>query len=229
MLDLKQFFMCSGNDCFLDDSFVKNFKNGIVNHVSYKHLSLEQRPETIDIFELLFKNTLPARIIEIGTFAGGLTLILRDVLDKLNMENIIVHTYDVSDQSMLKERNIANIQINTKNLFSPSYQKILDSNAEIEIRDLISQEGKTILLCDGGCKKCEFNILSQYLKPEDIIMAHDYAPNELFFREHMINNIWNWMEINDSDISQACVTNNLIDFMKDELLSVAWVGKRKAV
>ena len=225
MLDLKQFLMCSGNDCFLDNNFTTNFQNGIVKHLSYRNLSLEQRPEVVDVLESLFKNALPARIIEIGTFAGGLTLILRDLLNNIRMDDIIIHTYDISTPSYLINMNIANIDINIKNLFNPSYNTLLDT--EKKIQELICQEGTTIVLCDGGCKKCEFNILSQYLKSGDIIMAHDYAPNELFFREHMINNIWNWMEINDSDIAQACVDHNLIDFMRDELLSVAWVGKRK--
>ena len=203
-MNLKNFFTCSGNDCFLNNYFADNFKKGIVNHVSYKNLSLEQRPEVIDVFTSLILTNNPSTIIEIGTFAGGLTLILRDILDILKLEHCQIYTYDVSNPMWLldqiKNNNIKNINVNVTNLFDQSYLKLLDETKDAEIKSLIQSSGRTILLCDGGCKKCEFNILSQYLKPDDIIMAHDYAPNSDYFEQNMRNKIWNWHEIQDSDI-----------------------------
>lgn len=43
------------------------------------------------------------------------------------------------------------------------------------VESFIKREGTTLILCDGGSKINEFNILSKYLKSGDIIMAHDYV------------------------------------------------------
>lgn len=227
-VNLREALMCSSNNCFNNNFFTNSLSSNIA-HLSYKGLATEQHPNIIYPFDKLIAEIRPSRILEIGTFAGGLTLILRTILDNNELQNSIITTYDVNTPTYLLPliESIPNVISITKNLFSSDYQTFCGELEESEIARLIKDSGTTLLLCDGGCKKCEFNILSKYLKSGDIIMAHDYAPNELFFREHMINNIWNWMEINDSDIAQACVDHNLIDFMREELLSVAWVGKRK--
>lgn len=232
-MNLKNFMSCSGNECFINNYFDDNFKKGIVNHVSYKNLSIEQRPEVIDVFEKLFVLIRPSRVIEIGTFAGGLTLIIRDILDNTNQQNCIIHTYDVSEAMWLKEQvlknTVNNVYINTYNLFDSAYKNISDDKAAEHIKNLIQSDGTTVLLCDGGCKKCEFNLLSEYLKPGDLIMAHDYAPNSEYFEEYMRNKIWNWHEIQDSDIIESCQLNGLTTYMREEFLSVAWACFRKTI
>lgn len=228
-INLREELSCSANNCF-NNNFFKNSLSSQIAYVSYQGLSTEQNPNIIYVFDTLIAKIRPSRIVEIGTFAGGLTLILRTILDNNELQNSNITTYDIDIPIYLLPliENIPNIISITKNLFSFDYQDFAGELEKSEIVRLIKDSGTTLLLCDGGCKKCEFNILSQYLKSGDIIMAHDYAPDEIFFREHMINNIWNWMEINDSDIAQACVENNLIDFMRDELLDVAWVAKMKS-
>ena len=83
------------------------------------------------------------------------------------------------------------------------------------------------MLCDGGSKKNEFRILSDYLKVGDVIMAHDYAPNEEYFQEHINNKIWNWLEIQDNDINEPSLRNNLIPYMEDDFRQVVWACKIK--
>lgn len=228
---LKTFLSCSGHDCFDNNIFVNNFKKGIVEHVSYKNLSIEQRPEVIEVFEKLILLIKPSRVIEIGTFAGGLTLIIRDLLDHTDQKESIVYTYDVSEAIWLKQqildRNIKNIYVNTCNLFNDSYQDIRNITVESDIKNIIQSDGVTLLLCDGGCKKCEFNILSKYLKTNDIIMTHDYAPNTEYFEQHMKNKIWNWHEIQDSDIIESCQKYGLVSYMKEEFLTAAWACFKK--
>ena len=53
-------------------------------------------------------------------------------------------------------------------------------------------------------------------------MAHDYAPNKEYFEEHMRDKIWNWHEIQDSDIQESCKKYHLTPYMQNEFLSVAW-------
>lgn len=222
-INYKQYLNCSGYDCFDNNKFSTDFLNGIVNHVSYKGLSIEQRPEILGIFQNLINIFQPQYILEIGTFAGGLTLILNDITEKINC-NII--TYDINNaewlRSYVSNNSMNRVQVNTKNIFDNFYKTLQD----YEIINLI-KNNKILLLCDGGCKKCEFNILSQYLKSGDIIMAHDYAPNSEYFEEYMKNKIWNWHEIQDSDIIESCQKYGLQPYMREEFLSVAWACFKK--
>jgi hypothetical protein len=82
-------------------------------------------------------------------------------------------------------------------------------------------------LCDGGCKKCEYNAIAPLLKNKDIIMAHDYSPNLEYFEQHMRDKIWNWMEINDNDINEISKKYNLVSFQQELLLNIAWNCKQK--
>lgn len=226
-----QFLKCSGEDCFTNNRFQNNFAQGIVDHVSYRGVSIEQRPEVLQKFESLILENRPSQIIEIGTFAGGLTLILKDIVDthKLNTE---IHTYDVARASILidniNNRNLNNLTVHTTNLFGANYSSFYDENRLQEITNLIQKPGLTMLLCDGGCKKCEFNLLSDLLKVNDIIMAHDYAPDPEYFRSTMHGKIWYWHEIQDSDILSAISKNHLEPFNKDSFIEVAWLCMRKS-
>jgi glycosyltransferase involved in cell wall biosynthesis len=70
--------------------------------------------------------------------------------------------------------------------------------------------------------------LSNYLKVGDVIMAHDYSPNEEHFQKHINNQIWNWFEIQDSDIIDSCIKNSLISYMEEKFRNVVWVCKIKS-
>lgn len=218
---------CNGVDCFANDYFVNNFRLQQCPHVNYRGLAIEQHAYVIKNFIKLFSQISPKRVIEIGTFHGGLTLIIKDVLDSLLLNNTIIFTYDINNEHYLEDlvnqHKLININIYKHNLFSNDYLKLIDNN----IQKIISDEGTTVLLCDGGCKKCEFNLLSEYLKSGDIIMAHDYAPNSEFFDQNMKNKIWNWHEIQDSDIIDSCQKYTLQPYMRDEFLSVAWACFKK--
>jgi hypothetical protein len=48
-------------------------------------------------------------------------------------------------------------------------------------------------------------------------LAHDYAENKEVFESKILNKIWNWHEIADSDISEACEENNLKSMKKIHL------------
>jgi len=225
MNTIKQFLSCESYDCFENDRFENAFTNGKVYHVSYKGLSIEQRPDIIYPFSKLLNKIEPNTIIEIGTFAGALSLILHDLTDQIKSTII---TYDVNSADYLKDfvikNNLQRINIITQNIFSDNYTTLDDT----AIQKLISNpNNRILLLCDGGCKKCEFNLLSKYLKSGDIIMAHDYAPNREYFEQHIKNKIWNWHEIQDSDIEHSIKDNNLQPYMRDEFINVAWACFQK--
>jgi hypothetical protein len=225
---VKQNLFCSGEECLKDDFFDKNFRNGIVTHANYKGLSIEQNPNIIDVFNTLISDYKPLRILEIGTFHGGLTLILRDLLDINQLYNSDVLTYDVNTPSfMLQIIGDKKITSKTKNLFSHTYLEFNSTESRQELYNYINQDGRTIVLCDGGSKKNEFNLISGLLKIGDIIMAHDYSPNPEYFDSKIKNKYWNWLEIQDSDINNCCIQHNLKPLMFDEFIRVAWVCKIK--
>jgi hypothetical protein len=114
------------------------------------------------------------------------------------------------------------VDIRIENIFGNNWDSIPN-----EVVSYIQNDGLTLVLCDGGSKKDEFRLLSEYLKPNDIIMTHDYSPTIEYFQEYMKNKIWNWHEIQDSDIIESCQKYDLIPHMREEFLSVAWACFRK--
>jgi hypothetical protein len=195
---------------------------------AYGYLFMSQNPFAQQVFTALLKEIRPARILEIGTFHGGLTLMLRDILDSLNLNNSIIKTYDINDQEFLKPlvKN-KKIEVLTVNLFNDTYSDFINNNSKQSLLDFIQQSGTTLVLCDGGCKKCEFNLISPLLKKHDIIMAHDYAPNKEYFDTHIKNIIWDWLEIEDKDIQDVVINNNLQPYYQDTTQKAAWCCKIK--
>jgi hypothetical protein len=194
----------------------------------YKDTTTLQHQDVGEKFKKLFEATTPSQVLEIGTSYGGLTLLIRDLLDGVNLKQSTLRTYDVIETGRywLKHaiQNGANIDLRVKNVFNHIYDGLVE---EEEIKSFIQQSGPTIVLCDGGSKKNEFKILSSYLKKGDVIMAHDYAPNLDFFNEHINNKVWNWLEIQDSDIQETADQYQLEPFMQEEFQKVVWVCKIK--
>ena len=169
----------------------------------------------------LFETVNPCQVLEIGTSYGGLTLLLRDLLDEVGLVNSDLRSYDVleTDRYWLKNaiENGAKIDFRVKNIFNHMYDQVVE---EVELTDFIHRDGCTIILCDGGSKKNEFNILSKYLRSGDIIMAHDYSPNPEYFEQYIRNEVWNWHEIQDSDIKDTVDQYNLEPFMQEDFQQV---------
>jgi predicted O-methyltransferase YrrM len=226
---LEKKLFCSGQDCLKNDFFNHNLKEGIITHASYGGLSIEQNPNILNVFNKLIGFTKPSRILEIGTFHGGLTSIMRDLLDINGLNKSDLLTYDVNTPNFLIiQLGDKKITVRTKNLFTDNYDKFRDDESKKELFDYINQPGLTIVLCDGGSKKNEFRLISSLLKEGDVIMAHDYAKNQDYFESNIKNKFWNWMEIQDSDINQSSNENNLNFLMQDEFEKVAWVCKQKS-
>jgi cephalosporin hydroxylase len=201
-----------------------------MTHISgffnYKGIMTQQCNNVGDVFRKLFVTVKPKTIIEIGTSHGGLTLLIRDILDEENMSDVNLITYD-KDKFNYLDYHIENgkkIDSRIKNIFNHMYDDIVELD---EIRDLITLTGTTIVLCDGGYKKAEFRLLSDLIKTGDIIMGHDYSPTKEYFEGNINNKIWNWLELTDNDITESCLKNNLEPFMDEEFKQVVWVCKIK--
>jgi len=184
---------------------------------AWRNHSAQQSHHAYGIFWDFIHTTKPNRILEIGTALGGFTNFLDYACRNYNLNTKIL-SYDISERSWYKEMVSDTIDVKVQNIFNESYTRLIDSS----VSDFIGLDGRAIVLCDGGCKVCEFNILSQYLKKDDIIMTHDYAPTTEYFNTTMKGKVWNWHEIKDSDIQLSIDKYNLKPFMHEEMVSVAW-------
>lgn len=190
-------------------------------------IGISQHPKAKDAFAYLINEENFSQVIEIGTGYGGITLIVRDLLDARGFKETPILTYDTGREDgppeIIAEANAgANIKFSNENLFSSSYLELASDEVEKHLNEYIGRPGTTLVLCDGGCKSCEVRALSKFLKNGDVIMAHDYAPNNEYWEEHMKDKIWNWAEIQDSAIQEALDTYNVKPYMREHFLKVAW-------
>ena len=199
-------------------------KTDLLNNESlsaFSGFTAQQSHLAYEVFFNFIGKIKPKRILEIGTGTGGFTQFLKFCVDYHNLDTEIL-TYDIytrSDYEILEKKGV---KVKIKNIFSSDYKKI-DSG----VINYIQSEGTSLVLCDGGHKISEFNLISKYIKKDDFIMAHDYAKNEKHFVENVSYKIWNWLEIQESDIINVCNEYELIDYDGEEFNSVVWTCKRK--
>lgn len=198
------------NDLSINDS-ISSFNDWIA----------QQNHNAFEVFHNFINEVSPKRIIEIGTAFGGFTRFLKYTTDKLNLDCNVL-SYEVHHQPWYDEIRDMGVDVRIENIFLEEYTKVPQY-----VIDLIQSEGTTIILCDGGWKVGEFNILSDYMKPGDHILAHDYAFDGTLFTSSVNQKIWNWHEISEADIIKACERNNLEDYQRDIFQSVAWASKIK--
>jgi cephalosporin hydroxylase len=181
----------------------------------------QQNPNVFKVFYDFLNEKRPSRIIEIGTAMGGFTMFLKITCNELGLD-IPIRTYDINGRHTYQEMIESGIDVRIEDIFSSDYQEINQ-----EVIDFIKDDGTTLVLCDGGNKIAEFNILSKFIKPGDYIMAHDYAFDEQYFKENINNKLWNWLEIQESDISTACSEYNLESYNQEVFQTAVWVCKIK--
>jgi len=187
----------------------------------YLGYTAQQNPNAYKTFYNFFDTVKPSRILEIGTAMGGFTLFLRLCCNDLEL-NPVIKSYDIHDRQEYDAIRKNNIDVIIENIFNSDYSEVKQ-----EIIDFIQQDGTTVVLCDGGYKIGEFNLLSKYIKPGDFILAHDYASTLEYFNEHVNLKLWNWHEIQDLDIQEAVNNNNLEPYMHDQFQEAVWVCKIK--
>jgi hypothetical protein len=188
---------------------------------SYMGMASQQNHNVYEVFYNFLNDVKPKRILEIGTALGGFTQFLKKVSDESQLD-INILSYDIYEMTWYQTMIQNDIDVRVENVFDSNYQSVKQ-----EVIDFIQQGGITLVLCDGGNKVGEFNLLSNYIKEGDFIMAHDYADNRENFDTNFNRKIWNWHEIQDSDINESCLRNNLKSYNKEIFDSVVWVCKTK--
>lgn len=207
-----------------------DFKEGLTKRINpeandglsaFNHMAAQQHHDAFEVFYNFISTIQPVRILEIGTALGGFTQFLKVVSDELGL-SIKILSYDIHRMNWYDDMIRKGIDVRVENIFSPDY-----ANVNQEVVDFIQEPGVTLVLCDGGNKVGEFNILSNYIKVGDFIMAHDYIDTTENFSENYYNKIWNWHEIADRFIDEACTRNGLVSYQKETFDKVVWVCKQK--
>jgi hypothetical protein len=189
--------------------------SGYMGHVA------QQNHNVYEVFYNFLNEIKPKRILEIGTALGGFTSYL-NIISKEGNLNIDILSYDIYRRDWYDEMISEGIDVRVEDIFNGDFSRVNN-----EVINFIKRDGITLILCDGGYKIGEFNVLSNYLKIDDFIMAHDYSFDNEKFNKDIKNKIWNWCEITESDIHNACVRNNLISYNQEIFDSVVWVCKQK--
>jgi 23S rRNA U2552 (ribose-2'-O)-methylase RlmE/FtsJ len=187
----------------------------------FQNNSAQQFHGAYQVFYDFLRDVKPVRILEIGTALGGFTQFLKTACDDLRLNTNIL-SYDIASKDWYPDIIAKGIDLRVENIFSPDYRSV-----KKDVVDFIMSDGVTIVLCDGGWKIGEFNLLSKYIKPGDYILAHDYANTVELFEKEINFKIWNWCEITEADIELACEFNELVPYKEDVFQSAAWVCKRK--
>jgi len=212
---------CDDKDCFKDNFFTNSLLSNTA-HASYDCLAIEQNPNFIFYFDKLFKENTPNQIVEIGTYHGGMTKAIRDIAIQYNSD-VNIFTFDPKEpEYLLQHKDILEINIYIQNLFSEDYSDFADNATKNLATKLIQKNGRTYVLCDGGCKSCEFNLLAPLLKHGDIIMLHDYAESAEIFKKQILNKCWNWLEVQHEDIMNCCNEFSLRSLKNFETEKVGW-------
>jgi cephalosporin hydroxylase len=188
---------------------------------TYNGWAAQQNYNAFEVFHNFIRDVRPSKILEVGTSNGGFTQFLNYTCKRLGLDTHII-SLDIHEKSWYNDLRDSGIDLRIKNVFHDQYQDIDD-----EYKEFIQSEGTCIVLCDGGDKMREFNLLSKFLKTGDFILGHDYAYDRDMFLNDINLKVWNWHELSESDISEACETNNLIDYNRDIFQSVVWVCKIK--
>ena len=188
---------------------------------AFKGHSSQQFHGVYEVFYEFIKEIKPKRILEIGTSLGGFTTFLKIICNELKLDTNI-RSYDINSQNWYQTIRDLGVDLRVENIFAENY-----TDVDQEVKEYINQEGITIVLCDGGWKVGEFNVLSKYIKSGDFILAHDYAENKEAFEDKINGKIWNWHEISDSDIKLSTIENNLEIYHKETFEDVVWTCRKK--
>lgn len=203
------------------DEYIRTEGKTVVSRFG-RTFTAAQHPVAFDVMEQFIREIKPDRILEIGTANGGLTSFINHVGKETHPEFQMIST-DIFHKPQYEEIRAEGVNVLIEDIF--------DKGRGIVINDTVLQflAGSTrkIVLCDGGNKPMEFQVLSQYLNVGDFILAHDYVDTEENFRQNVYGKLWCWQEIKDAHIDATCKQHNLVDYQKDVFSAVFWACKVK--
>lgn len=171
-----------------------------------------QHQDAFPFFERFLRDNLFDRVIEIGTAAGGFAWWL------CHNAKLPLTTYDIKDMPLHASLREAGVNVVHGDVFSDQHRK--------DMQDSLRACGRVLLLCDGGNKVREFNEFAEFLKRDDVIMAHDYSADRESYESRTCAK-WPWWEIRWEDVEQTAASQGLViaDASSEEAL---WLSMRKS-
>lgn len=143
---------------------------------SWENIHCLHRPEDFFVIKKIIEEIKPKNTIELGTYFGGFTGILSDMVKPWGG---IVHTFDVKKvkdnriDEMLKK--CGNVIFYEEDVIGKKRSKgIIKGVTNKKVVELIS-DGIVALYCDNGDKNIELEIYAPYLNKGSIIGTHDYG------------------------------------------------------
>ncbi len=155
----------------------------------------------------------PAQIIELGTYGGGFTVAIAVHAAQIGAR-VITHDRMLPDERLVKLAHHLGVEFRQGDIWE----------AEQRIARLIELPGTTYVLCDGGDKRRELATFARYLKPGDVIAAHDYAVDDGTGYQ---NAWWGWGEVDLKDGEAAAKACDLEPWLQEHFDTAAWLTYRK--
>lgn len=140
-------------------------------------LEMQQQRGIASFISDFLRSISPGLIIEFGSGHGGLSVLLNLYCYKHGAR---FHTFE-NNTGIIEERNSELIEF----MGGQIHELDIFSRADF-IGSLIAGRGKCLVLCDDGNKKLELSTFARYLKPNDIIMAHDYYHSKELFDSEFV-------------------------------------------
>jgi cephalosporin hydroxylase len=175
----------------------------------YKGIRCAQTPRVLnalDTLQEMCKDDMPKRILEIGTLYGGFTQLLRD---HSITTDATMHSFDIKNTLV---REIGSVDFINGDVFGNGRQQLID---------LITAPGRVILMCDGGDKEREVREFCAFLKPNDIIMCHDYVKDVSLVGTPAVGD-WVGYETLYVNIKDALKTNNCEAILEEVMQMSMW-------
>jgi hypothetical protein len=154
-----------------------------------------------------------ARIIEIGTGPGGLSALLQLYCASAGASFITYDHWEHSGREAVFDRMGIDLRI----------RDLSHEFVRGEIAREVQQPGLSILLCDGGDKVEEVRTFAPFLKPGDLILAHDYATSTAEFDTRIRDRFWSCCEITDAEIASTIRSCALEPVLSEVFAPAAWM------
>ena len=127
----------------------------------------------------------PEYVVEIGSQKGSLSLCIAN--HACASEQFVFHTFEIDKQTHWNNRFCGGVghwfeKLETISPYCKSFElDVFGDKAQTIVRNNIANN-KTLIICDGGDKVREVCEYGHFLKPGDMIMAHDFG-TEIFDKD----------------------------------------------
>jgi len=143
-----------------------------ITHTTFAGVPLWQWPIEVVVWEYALRALAPdiKRIIELGTFHGGLSLYLW--LWAVNL-GIVYDGYDMARPSIL-DTPLGKLTCGEEDINSCFHTLDIHGVGQGEILTLLNSDEKILLVCDDGNKRLEVWNFGAALRPGNYLAVHDW-------------------------------------------------------